>query len=114
MQKNNKRIENNQQKNSTSHILKVTNRGKIATAKRKHSKEKGKLQDVLNNYNKGNTNSTRHWRQNELTTPNRKTTKTKSMQITTHSTKRNQDLPTEIYNAEIDDTEINDTERDDI
>ncbi|CAG8581612.1 30964_t:CDS:2, partial [Racocetra persica] len=63
------------------------------------------------NYNKGNTNSTRHRRQNELTTPNRKMMKTKSMQITTHSTKRNQDLPTEIYNAEIDDAEINDTER---
>ncbi|CAG8598411.1 27132_t:CDS:1, partial [Racocetra persica] len=60
-------------------------------------------------YNKGNTNSTRHWRQNELTTPNCKTMKTKSMQIMTYSTKHNQDLPTEIYNAEIDDAEINGT-----
>ncbi|CAG8796879.1 18074_t:CDS:1, partial [Racocetra persica] len=59
-------------------------------------------------YNKGNTNSTRHRRQNKLTTPNHKMTKTKSMQITTHSTKCNQDLPTKIYNAEIDDTERGD------
>ncbi|CAG8747687.1 36116_t:CDS:1, partial [Racocetra persica] len=39
--------------------------------------------------------------------------RTKSMQITTHSTKHNQDLPTEIYNAEIDNAKINDIEHGD-